>query len=565
MLHSSGIKAIFLLAGLTLFLFSACSPDQSPDLIITNAHIVTVDESLPEAEALAIRNGVIIAVGDAATIAEMSGRSTRVVDAGGRLVTPGFIDAHAHFWGVGSLRLQLDLLGKPSWQSIVDAVAAAVEQAEPGDLIVGRGWHQNDWLEAPARMIGDLPHHEKLSAVSPNNPVILTHASGHMTFANAYAMELLGITAETADPAGGEIVREVNGDPAGPFRQRASNLLAPLRNSWEPDMAEVVRMAEREALSLGITTFGDAGTPVHHIREMMRVHAQDPLQVRLHLMVRDRTEVMTEALPELAGAIEGDPFFRVSGIKRAIDGALGTHGAWMLEPYADNPGTAGFNTTPLETIREAGELALQHGLQLAVHAIGDRGNREALDLYEALFEEHGVYGPYLRWRIEHAQNLHPDDVPRFRELGVIASMQGVHATSDGPWVARRISEARAQRGAYIWRTLLENGVTIINGTDAPVERLNPMHSFHSSVTRLMPTGEVFFGEQVMTREEALRSYTLDSAFGIFREHDLGSLTPGKLADIVIWSGDFMRGDADTIRDILPVMTFVGGELVFEAE
>lgn len=564
MKYLSVIKTLLLTALSGLFFFTGCSSDQSPDLIITNAHIVTVDESLPEAEAIAIRDGIIIAVGDAATIEALAGSRTEVKDAQGRLVTPGFIDAHAHFWGVGSLRLQLDLLGKPSWQSIVDAVAAAVDQAEPGDLIVGRGWHQNDWSEAPQRMVGDLPHHEKLSAVSPQNPVILTHASGHMTFANAYAMAQLGITAETPDPAGGEIVREADGSPAGPFRQRASNLLAPLRNTWEPDMAQVVRMAEREALSLGITTFGDAGTPVHHVREMMRVHEQEPLQVRLHLMVRDRTDVMTEALPELAGAIAGDPFFRVSGIKRAIDGALGTHGAWMLEPYADNPGTAGFNTTPLETIREAGELALEHGLQLAVHAIGDRGNREALDLYEALFEEHGVYGPYLRWRIEHAQNLHPDDVPRFRELGVVAAMQGVHATSDGPWVARRISEARAQRGAYIWRTLLENDVVIINGTDAPVERLNPMHSFHSSVTRLMPTGDVFFGEQVMTREEALRSYTLDSAYGIFRENDLGSLTPGKFADLVIWSGDFMRDDTETIRDILPLTTIVGGRVVYTA-
>jgi predicted amidohydrolase YtcJ len=544
---SAAVTAAVIIFGLT-----GCATEDAPDMILHNGQIETMSESGGTVQAVAIGGGRILATGSSDDILAMAGRNTRTID----------LEGHGHFTGIGTAQMQLDLLGVESWQEIVAMVEEAVAEAEEGELILGRGWHQNDWTVSPDRMVGDLPHHESLSAVSPDNPVLLRHASGHMRFANARAMEMAGVTADTEDPRGGEIVRDENGEPAGPFRQRAMDLLLELEESWDPDMGEIMALASLEVVRHGITTFGDAGTPVRDIRRMMDVRRDSEPDVRLHIMVRDRNETMREALPELAGAIENDPWFSVTGIKKAIDGALGTHGAWMLEPYSDMPGTTGFNTTPLEEIREAGELALAHNLQLAVHAIGDRGNRETLDLYEALFDEHEADGRELRWRIEHAQNLHPDDVPRFPELGVIASMQGVHATSDGPWVPQRLGEERARERAYVWRSLLDSGARIINGTDAPVERVDPIPSFHGSFTRIMRNGETFFPEQSMTRDEALRSYTIDAAYGIFREDDLGTLEPGKKADISVWSVNLLEAGEQETAAARAIMTITGGRVVY---
>ncbi|MCH8569620.1 MAG: amidohydrolase [Balneolales bacterium] len=550
----------YLLLLAACFFAVSCSVEHKADLILTSGIIVTMDDEQPEVQAIAIKDGRIVAAGTNQEMSTYRTRRTKVQDLGGAFVTPGFIEGHAHFTGLGAGQLQLDLLGVESWQEIVEMVKEAVSNAEYGELILGRGWHQNDWKNPPERIVGDLPHHDKLSAISPNNPVILRHASGHMRMANAKAMQLAGITSSTADPTGGEIVRDENGEAAGPFRQRAMDFLMELEQSWEPDMEEIVRLASYESLRNGITTFGDAGTPVREIFSLKDVHQKQPLPIRLHLMVRDDNDQMRASLPELAGQIPGDPFFAVSGIKKAIDGALGTHGAWMLEPYEDMPGRSGFNTTPLDEIKEAGELALKHQLQLAVHAIGDRGNREALDLYEALFTAHSLNGNDLRWRIEHTQNLHPRDIPRFNELGVIASMQGIHATSDGSWVAQRIGEQRARRGAYVWRSLLDAGVLIINGTDAPVERLNPIPSFHGSVTRQLPDGSLFFPEQRMSRMETLKSYTSNAAYGIFREEDLGKIKKGYLADFTVWSKNLLQATEDELMDTVPLMTIVHGEI-----
>lgn len=558
-------KLLLITAAFTVLFFSACSSDEGADIILYNGTIATMDDEMPEAQAVAVSGDRIIAVGTIDEIMAHAGRNTEQIDLEGRFVSPGFIEGHGHFSGVGELRLQLDLLGLESWQEIISRVEEAVENAEDGDLILGRGWHQNDWTTEPERMVGDLPHHEQLSAVSPNNPVILRHASGHMIFANAYAMDMAGIDNETENPRGGEIVRDENGGAAGAFRQRAMILLREIGQKWQPDVADVMKNANEESLRFGITTFGDAGTPVSLIEQMMKVHQSNPLSVRLHLMVRDSNENMRNGLAGIAGEIENDLYFQVSGIKKAIDGALGTHGAWMVDPYTDRPETSGFNTTPLEDIYEAGELSLQYNLQMAVHAIGDRGNREAMDMYEELWAAHGVNGQNLRWRIEHAQNLQPNDIPRLSELGLIASMQGVHATSDGPWVPQRIGDERSRHGAYVWRSLLDEGTVIINGTDAPVERLDPLPSFHGSVTREMRNGEQFYPEQSMTREEALRSYTIDGAYGIFREHELGSVSVGKLADFTIFDRNLLTVSDDELREAKVTHTIVGGKIVYSVE
>jgi len=274
----------------------------------------------------------------------------------------------------------------------------------------------------------------------------------------------------------------------------------------------------------------------------------------------------------------GDDRLTVGGIKFAIDGALGSRGAWLLEPYTDSPESAGFNTTPLDVLARAARLALETDLQLCIHAIGDRANREVLDLYERAFAEFDAAetrdhadaagaalrrGAERRWRIEHAQHLHPDDIPRFAQLGVIAAMQGVHCTSDGPWVPDRLGEERARTGAYVWRSLLDAGAVIANGSDAPVEALDPIASFYASVTRSLGDGAFFFPEQRMTRMEALRSYTIDAARAAFEEDIIGSLTPGKLADIVVLSKDILRVPADQIREARVDVTILGGKVVFD--
>ncbi len=548
-----------------IILLSSCAPQDTADKILHNGTIATMDEDQPEAEAIAIRDGRVLAVGADEEILQYEGTNTETIDLDGKFAMPGFIEGHGHFTGIGNAQLQLDLLNVSSWQEIVDMVEDAVQEAEDGELIRGRGWHQDDWETPPEHQIGDLPHHEKLSEVSPDNPVVLTHASGHMSFANAAAIDMVGVDADTPDPDGGEIVRDEAGNPAGAFRQTAQGLLSEVNEMWDPDIGELTENATQEVVSHGVTTFQDAGTSIDDISEIRRIAEAGDLNLRLWIMARDNNENLADGLPEYAGVIEDNPYFTVGGIKKAIDGALGTHGAWLLEPYEDNPETSGYNTTPLEEIEEAGELALEHDLQLAVHAIGDRGNRETLDIYESLFEENDASDEDLRWRIEHAQHLHPSDIPRFAELDVIASMQAVHATSDGPWVYRRLGEERAEAGAYVWRTLLDQGTVIVNGTDAPVEPINPLNSYHASITREMDDGEQFFPEQTMTREEALRSYTLDAAYGIFKEDELGSLSEGKYADLTVLDQNLLTAPEDDIKDAQFIYTIVGGDLVYNGE
>lgn len=541
----------------------ACAPQarlEAADLVLVHGKIVTLDEAQPTVDAMAVRGGKVVALGTDAEIELYIGEATEVLDLEGYLATPGFIEGHGHFLGMGLAQMQLDLMGTTSWQQIVDRVAERVAEVEPGDWIEGRGWHQDKWDPAPEPSVEGLPIHTSLSEVSPDNPVVLRHASGHASFANARAMELAGVDRNTPDPEGGTIIRDARGEPIGVFRETAQRLVARSTPPSEEERRRMVELATREALENGITSFQDAGSPVEVVEMFHQLADAGELDLRLWVMIRDSNDKLQEALPRLRTEGKGNGTLTVRAIKHSLDGALGSHGAWLLEPYTDLPSTSGLMTTPLEVIDATADLALEHDYQLCVHAIGDRANREILDLFAETFDEHGVDGETVRWRVEHAQHLHPDDIPRFAELGVIASMQGVHCTSDGPWVPTRIGDERAEQGAYVWRKLIDSGAVVTNGTDVPVEDIDPMASYYASVTRRLPDGSYFYPDQVMGRLEALRTYTLDAAYSAFEEDVKGSLSPGKYADITVLSKDILTVPADEIPDTEVLYTVVGGEV-----
>jgi len=537
-------------------------PVEHADLVLRNGTIVTVDDLIPEVEALAVRGDRIVAVGRSAELDRYIGDETQVIDLDGRLAIPGFIEGHGHLLGIGDAMLQLDLTGVGSWADIVAIVEEAAARARPGELVRGRGWHQDKWDPAPSPSVDGLPLHDALSAVSPLNPVLLQHASGHATFANAKAMELAGITADTPDPPGGEIVREAAGRAIGVFRETAAGLLSAARRDATPgDPRRQAELAVRELLENGITSFQDAGASFATVDLYKHMVEDGSLGVRLWVMLRASNTQLAERMADYRIIGMGDDRLTVRAVKHQIDGALGSHGAWLLEPYADQADSAGLNTTPIEAIEETARLALEHGFQLCVHAIGDRANRETLDLFERAFRTHPE-AQDLRWRIEHAQHLHPDDIPRFAELGVIASMQGTHATSDGLWVPDRLGDRRAEEGAYVWRRLLDAGAVVSNGTDAPVEHVSPIASYYATVSRRLADGSVFYPDQRLSRLDALRTYTINAAYAAFEEDLKGSLTPGKLADITVLSKNILTVPAEDIPFTEVVYTIVGGRVMY---
>ncbi|HEX9579650.1 MAG TPA: amidohydrolase [Gemmatimonadales bacterium] len=556
--------AVTLFAGLT-----ACQRPEPADLVLRNGKVVTVDSAQPEAQAIAINGYTIAAVGSNRQIGRYVGPNTEVIDLQGMLAIPGFIEGHGHFMGLGRAKMILDLTTANSWDDIVAMVGRAARAARPGEWIQGRGWHQEKWSSVPTPNVDGVPLHQGLSRVSPSNPVLLGHASGHASFVNARALELAGIRRGTRNPPGGEIVHDAQGNPTGLLRETAQRLVdgAMARSlagrtpdAVDAERREQVRLAGEEALSKGVTSFQDAGSSFELIDFFKKLEMESALPIRLYVMVRRASNAeMAARLAQYRMVAEGNDFLTVRSIKRQIDGALGSHGAWLLEPYVDLATSTGLVLEPVEDIAGTAEIAIQHGFQVNTHAIGDRANREVLNIYEKVFAANPDR-PDLRWRIEHAQHLHPDDIPRFARLGVIASMQAVHATSDGPWVPKRIGDDRAATGAYVWRTLLNSGAVVTNGTDVPVEDINPIAGLYASVSRVTGEGRAFYPEQRMTREEAVRSYTLAAAYSAFEEGIKGSLTPGKLADITVLSKDIVTIPDGEIPATQVVYTIVGGQV-----
>ncbi|MBT5767216.1 MAG: amidohydrolase [Kordiimonadaceae bacterium] len=577
-------KLSFILATMLL---AACGSEQSSapaadessgpkaDMVLTNGNVLTVEEAMPNAEAVAIVGDRIAAVGSSAEIAAWIGDSTEVIDLAGQTAMPGFIEGHGHYTSYGDSFYRLELRYDSSWQKIVDKVARAAEGAEPGEWIVGRGWHQDKWTVKEDILVDGVPIHDKLSAVSPNNPVMLIHTSGHGVFANQAAMDAAGIKGDTVPPEGGEIVLKEDGTPSGMMREAAQDAIRASFAEFEalrtPEQAEAelrraIITAGEESLKYGITSFQDLGTTYAEVDLLKKMADEGSIPVRLWMAFDIPYEEL--AIP---GKLEenrmvgyGNNFLTVRGIgEKVLDGALGTHGGWLLEPYTDMPESYGLNVVPVEDIRKSADLALEYGYQMAIQGIGDRATRELLDIYGAIKEANPDAD--LRWRIEHPQVIHPDDIPRFAKYGVIPAAQGIFACSDGTWVEDRLGKDRTLERSYLFNTLYEAGLTPTNGTDPPVDEIDPIASFKCSVTRELSDGTIFQGGEVYTRDVALYSYTMGNAIAAFEEDIKGSIKVGKLADIAILSQDITTVPDNALMDTTVNMTILGGKVVYTKE
>ncbi|MDH3439145.1 MAG: amidohydrolase [Gammaproteobacteria bacterium] len=552
---------------------TAALPEVAPaDLVLRGGKVATVDPDLGNVEAIAVNGYQITAVGSDEEISTYIGPETEVIELDGRFAMPGFIEGHGHYMGLGRSKQILDLRNVENWNEIVTMVSGAVDKAQPGEWIFGRGWHQDKWDSVPEDAVDGVPRNDSLNAVSPENPVALGHASGHAAFYNHAALEAAGITDDTPDPAGGTIVRTPDGRATGLMRETAQRLLSEAIGIYQGRLTpeemeqidrERVMLAADEALRHGITSFQDAGTTLEGIEFFKQLEEEGNLPIRLYVMVRRASnDVMDEVLPQYLMLPEGNDFLTVRSIKRQIDGALGAHGAWLLEPYEDLSETEGLVLETIEDIERTAEIAVKHGFQVNTHAIGDRGVREVLDLYERAWETMGVEGNDLRWRIEHSQHIDPIDVPRFGALGVVASVQAIHGTSDGPWIPTRLGDERAKATSQPWRHLFETGALVTNGTDVPVEPIDAIASYYASVSRMMVNGERFYPEHAMTREEALQTYTINNAIAAFEDDIKGTLTPGKYADITVLSQDLLTVEEDQIPNTTVDITIVGGEVKY---
>ncbi|HEX6224936.1 MAG TPA: amidohydrolase [Chryseolinea sp.] len=559
--------------GLLIFLQVSCNNRHPSDLVILNGKIYTVNDSSEVAEAVAVANDKITFVGATNDVRKFIGDNTKVIDLQGKMMTPGFIEGHGHIMGVGYNELDLDLSQVKSYDEMVEKVREAVSKSSPGEWILGRGWHQDKWSVKPEEIVKGFPVHKKLSSVSPDNPVFLRHASGHAAIANAKAMELAGVNQlsiekkRKEDAEGGEVIRDGLGNPTGLFNERAMDLIDEHIPANTPERhSRALELAIHACHRNGITSFHDAGATREDIELFYQFKNNGKLDLRLYAMVTGGDRDLVYEWLRKGPEIDSLHILTIRAIKLNCDGALGSRGAWLLEPYTDRPEFSGMATLSMDTVMKTAREALKHGFQVCSHAIGDRANREILDRYELAFKENPEKSKDHRFRIEHAQHIHPNDIPRFAKLGVIPAMQAIHMSSDRPWAIERLGEKRIKEGAYMWRDLLESGARIVNGTDAPVEPLDPIPSFYASVTRKTLEGlpeDGYEAGQRMTRQQALRSYTLDAAFGAFDEDNRGSIEPGKLADFTIFTDDLMTVPEEKILQTKVAMTILGGKIVYE--
>lgn len=545
---------------------------QEADLLIWNANVYTVNPAKPKAEAVGVKDGRIIFVGSNEELKHHIGPNTKQVDARGRFLMPGLIEGHGHIHGMGASLITLNLMKARNWKEIVSMVAEAAKKAKPGDWIIGRGWHQEKWNEVPTRNYLGYPYYQDLDQVSPNNPVLLTHASGHSAYVNGSALQLAGITENTPDPPGGAIVRDKSGKIVGVLEERAQGLVGKAYGEWlgkrpiadrKAEWQKSIAMAEQECLRNGVTSFVDAGSSFGQVAWMKELADAGKLSIRHWVMVREGNEQLRKNAAVFPIVDAGNAHLTVKAIKVSLDGALGSYGAWLLEPYTDRKDFYGQNTFDMNELRQIADFAWQKDLQLCVHAIGDRANRETINIFSEQISRSPAKDH--RWRVEHAQHVNPTEIPRFRQWNIIASMQGIHCTSDAPFVVKRLGEERAASGAYMWRGFMNAGVLVNNGTDVPVEDIDPFANFYASVTRKLKDGSTFYPAQKMTREEAVYSYTLANAKAQFEDRQKGSIEEGKLADLVLLSNDLLTCPEQDIAGTKVLMTIVGGKILYQAK
>jgi predicted amidohydrolase YtcJ len=525
---------------------------QMADLAVVNARIYTVNPKQPTAAAMAVRGGLIVAVGN--DVSKLIGPATKVIDAKGATVLPGLIDSHGHVEGLGSFLENLDFRGVTSEKEIANKVREAAKTAKPGEWILGRAWDQNLFATK------QFPTADSISEAAPNNPVSLTRVDGHAAWVNKKAMEMADLNAATKDPDGGRILRDANGRPTGVLIDRARGMVDRKIPAATADQVERrILRALQECARLGITSVHDAGVGAEGIDAYHALAKAGKLPIRSYVMLGGGPGPLLDSW--FAKGPEIGDYLTIRSIKLVADGALGSRGAAMLEPYSDDPGNKGLLITKQDVIRAVAAKAVTRGFQVNTHAIGDAANRAALDAYGEVLK--GANDK--RFRIEHAQIIAPGDFVKFKNYSVLASMQATHATSDMPWAATRIGNERI-KGAYAWQTLIKLGVHLPNGSDFPVESPNPMFGLYSSITRQdqkgMPAGG-WFPDQKMTREETLRSWTIEGAYAAFEETHKGSLEPGKLADFIMLSGDVMTMPESEIWKTKVSLTVVGGKIVHQ--
>ena len=560
------IKILFI----SCFIFLLSCESEKADMIIYNGKIYTMNDLMPITESVAINNGKIIALGKYKELDRLISPNTQIINLSGAMMTPGIIEGHGHFYGLGLAEMQLDLSTTESYQDLIDMVSDAVDKASPGDWILGRGWHQSKWSDNRDSFINGFQTHDKLSEISPNNPVWLKHASGHAGFANKKAMDIAGVSNETEFGFGGEIIKDLSGAPTGVFNERAQGLISKHADSNLGDNSDLkaIELAVNACLENGITSFHDAGTSAKAIEILRESIDKNLLKVRIYAMLTSRDTTLLNTWykkgPEIGSA---DDFLTIRSIKINADGALGSRGAWLIDHYSDRPGHHGMPTQSMEYVYKVAKNGILSGFQVNSHAIGDRANREILNQYEIVFNEFPNLARDHRWRIEHAQHIDPIDIPRFGSLKVIASIQGIHMSSDRPWAIDRLGEKRIIESAYVWRDLINNGAILINGSDVPVEPINPIASFYASSTRKtlkgFPEGG-FEPSQKMTRLEALKSYTINAAYGAFEENKKGSIEIGKFADFTVFSQNLITIPDDKILDTKVLYTIVNGNIEYRA-
>jgi predicted amidohydrolase YtcJ len=557
-------KIAWVLIALLLVLPTTYSSAEVADVVFENGNIYTVNERQPHAEAVAVKAGKIIFVGSNKDAKAYKGKTTRIIDLKGNTAVPGMTDSHYHLAGVGAREMNLNLEGITSLEDFLARVKERVDQAKPGEWVTGRGWIETFW-KPPV-----FPTRWDLDKISPNNPVYLTRADGHAIVVNSAAIKIAGVDKSTANPFGGEIMKDKSGEPNGMFLDKAQAIIGrrmPSRGGDESEQA--ILLGCKRSVELGWCEIQNAGSSFSEVALLKKLYGEGKIKLRIYEAIAgpggDAQRLLREG--EMVGAF--DNHLTVRHIKVVIDGALGSKGAALLEPYSDY-NTAGFLTQKEEDLMPMFIEALRKGIQIETHAIGDRANRVILDLYEKALsavppDQRKIRDP--RWRVEHAQIVNPVDIPRFAKLGVIPSMQPSHAIGDLHFAPSRLGMKRLE-GAYAWQSFIKSGSIIAGGSDAPVERGEPMIEFYAAVARKDQkgySGEGWHPEQALTREQALKMFTIWPAYAAFEEKLKGSIEVGKLADLTVLSADIMKIKEPEILKTRCVMTIIGGELAYRAD